>query len=90
MDTKWLNKICLPPQRRVIGDKARNAGTAGAVGDSVRPAKLEGAVAARIVVDLLGMAGKPWLLAIDRTYGILAKRAFPGLSNTIGVVGRLK
>lgn len=29
--------------------------------------KLDGTVAARIVVDLLGMAGKPWVLAIDRT-----------------------
>ena len=29
--------------------------------------KLDGAMAARIVVDLLGMRGKPWVLAIDRT-----------------------
>jgi hypothetical protein len=29
--------------------------------------KLDGAMAARVVVDLLGMAGKPWVLAIDRT-----------------------
>jgi len=29
--------------------------------------KLDGTVAARIVADLLGMTGKPWVLAIDRT-----------------------
>ena len=29
--------------------------------------KLDGTVGARIVVDLLGLAGKPWVLAIDRT-----------------------
>jgi hypothetical protein len=29
--------------------------------------KLDGAVAARIVVDLLGLSGKSWVLAIDRT-----------------------
>jgi hypothetical protein len=30
-------------------------------------ARLDGAMAARIVVDLLGLRGKPWVLAIDRT-----------------------
>jgi hypothetical protein len=29
--------------------------------------RLDGAAAARIVVDLLGLGGKPWVLAIDRT-----------------------
>lgn len=29
--------------------------------------KLDGSMAARVVVDLLGLAGKPWVLAIDRT-----------------------
>ncbi len=29
--------------------------------------RLDGTVAARLVVDLLGLAGKPWTLAIDRT-----------------------
>ncbi len=29
--------------------------------------KLDGAMAARVVVDLLGLAGKPWVLAMDRT-----------------------
>ncbi len=29
--------------------------------------KLDGTMAARVVVDLLGLAGKPWMLAIDRT-----------------------
>jgi hypothetical protein len=29
--------------------------------------KLDGAMAARVVVHLLGLAGKPWVLAIDRT-----------------------
>lgn len=29
--------------------------------------KLDGAVAARMVVELLGLEGKPWVLAIDRT-----------------------
>ncbi|MGH9677758.1 MAG: IS4 family transposase, partial [Candidatus Acidiferrum sp.] len=28
---------------------------------------LDGAMAARVVVDLLGLSGKPWVLAIDRT-----------------------
>ena len=30
-------------------------------------ARLDGSSVARIVVDLLGLAGKPWVLAIDRT-----------------------
>ena len=29
--------------------------------------RLDGALAARVVVDLLGLGGKPWVLAIDRT-----------------------
>ena len=29
--------------------------------------KLDGAMAARVVIDLLGLGGKPWVLAIDRT-----------------------
>ncbi len=29
--------------------------------------KLDGAMAARVVVDLLGLSGKPWVLAMDRT-----------------------
>jgi hypothetical protein len=29
--------------------------------------KLDGSMAARVVVDLLGLAGKPWVLAMDRT-----------------------
>jgi hypothetical protein len=29
--------------------------------------KLDGAMAARVVVELLGLAGKPWVLAMDRT-----------------------
>jgi len=29
--------------------------------------RLDGALSARVVVDLLGLAGKPWVLAIDRT-----------------------
>ena len=29
--------------------------------------RLDGAMTARIIVDLLGLAGKPWVLAIDRT-----------------------
>jgi hypothetical protein len=29
--------------------------------------QLDGALAARVVVDLLGLGGKPWVLAIDRT-----------------------
>jgi hypothetical protein len=29
--------------------------------------KLDGAMAARVVVDLLGLSGKPWFLAMDRT-----------------------
>ena len=29
--------------------------------------RLDGALAARVVVELLGLAGKPWVLAIDRT-----------------------
>lgn len=29
--------------------------------------KLDGSMAARVVVDTLGLAGKPWVLAIDRT-----------------------
>ena len=30
-------------------------------------ARLDGALAARVVVELLGLGGKPWVLAIDRT-----------------------
>lgn len=30
-------------------------------------ARLDGAMAARVVVDFLGLANKPWILAIDRT-----------------------
>lgn len=30
-------------------------------------ARLDGTLAARVVVDLLGLGGKPWVLAIDRT-----------------------
>src|SRR5271170_2102679 len=49
--------------------------TTAATTDSVRRrfyrffqyVKLDGAVAARIVINLLGIAGKPWVLAIDRT-----------------------
>ena len=29
--------------------------------------KLDGSIVARVVVDLLGLAGKPWVLAMDRT-----------------------
>jgi hypothetical protein len=29
--------------------------------------KLDGTMASRVIVDLLGLAGKPWVLAIDRT-----------------------
>jgi len=29
--------------------------------------KLDGATAARVVIELLGLAGKPWVLAMDRT-----------------------
>lgn len=29
--------------------------------------KLDGSMAARVVVDLLGLSGKPWVLAMDRT-----------------------
>src|ERR1700675_3675606 len=29
--------------------------------------RIDGALAARVVVDLLGLEGKPWVLAIDRT-----------------------
>src|SRR5665213_2738635 len=29
--------------------------------------KLDGSMAAKVVVELLGLAGKPWVLAIDRT-----------------------
>ena len=29
--------------------------------------KLDGGMAARVVVELLGLAGKPWVLAVDRT-----------------------
>jgi hypothetical protein len=29
--------------------------------------KLDGAMAARVVIELLGLAGKPWVLAMDRT-----------------------
>lgn len=37
--------------------------------------KLDGSIAARIVVDLLGLRGKPWVLAMDRTNWDFGKTA---------------
>jgi hypothetical protein len=37
--------------------------------------KLDGSMAARVVVDLFGLAGKPWALAIDRTNWDFGKTA---------------
>ena len=38
----------------------------GSIGSS-SISKLDGAMVARVVVDLLGLSGKPWVLAMDRT-----------------------
>src|ERR1700692_3125617 len=72
--------------------------TTSATTDSVRRrfyrffqyVKLDGAMAARVVVDLLGLTGKPWVLAMDRTNWDFGKTTInilmiSGIWNGVGI-----
>jgi len=48
-------------------DEATNALRAPAISSFFQHVHLDGTVRAQLVIDLLGQAGKPWTLAMDRT-----------------------
>jgi Transposase DDE domain len=70
----WLTLLIMRQGTICLWRLAANVATA-ATTDSVRRrfyrffqhVELDGAVTARVVVELLGMRGKPWVLAMDRT-----------------------
>src|ERR1035437_5004880 len=70
----WLALLIMQQGTLCLGRLAAYVG-APAQTDSVRRrfyrffqhVKLDGAAAACVVVDLLGLSGKPWVLAVDRT-----------------------
>ena len=59
--------ICLWRLAAYVASSAQTASVRRRFYRFFQYARLDGMLAARVVVDLLGLRGKPWVLAIDRT-----------------------